>query len=492
MFKHLDDQPKGLYSLFFTELWERFGFYTVQAILILYMTRGLGYSDKHSYLLYGTFNSLIYLTPVLGGYLADRFLGFKRSILFGGALLMIGYALMAIRSIDAFFLGMAVIVVANGLFKPNVSSMVGDLYTRDDPKRDSGYTLFYMGINIGAMLPPIFIGWLVNAFGWNFGFLVASIGMGIGFVTFLTQQKRLANIGKPAASSPLHFAKKRALSYIIFFAGILLFIAVLQFLFASPQETNYILIASAVLILSAVFYYLVKEPLEQRRKLLACLMLIVVSVGFWAIYVQMFTSAMLFADRNMSKSFLGFTIDAEFTQFFNPFFILVLSPILSFAWVHLAHKHKNPSTPIKFAFGILFMSIGFFVLGAGTQFFSTQGMASAWWLVCSYFIMTVGELFLSPIGLSMITRLAPKHLVGMMMGVWFLTQSAAFAIGSLLAIWADVPVGIAPNQSLPIYSRAFLGYGAVAFSLAIVAFLLAPYVNRLIHEPSGVNKPPTA
>ncbi len=482
MFDHLRNQPKGLYSLFFTELWERFGFYTVQAILILYMIHGLGYSDERAYLLYGTFSSLIYLTPVLGGYLADHLLGFKRSVMIGGVLLMVGYAVMAVESVQTLFLGMAIIVVANGLFKPNVSSMIGDLYTRDDPRRDSGYTLFYMGINVGALLPPLFIGRFVDAVGWNWGFLVASVGMGVGFLTFVSQQKVLAHVGKTPVASPMHSPKKKIGCYLCLFTAIVLLVGVLQILFSRPQETNSVLVSASILILSVVIYYLAKEPIHARKRLWACLVLIALSVGFWAVYVQMFTSIMLFADRNMTKDFLGIKIDAEFTQFFNPFFILALSPILSGYWIKLASKSKNPSIPVKFASGVLCMAIGFGLLGGAIGFFSTDGMTSPWWLVASYLIMTTGELLLSPIGLAMITHLAPSHLVGMMMGVWFLTQSAAFAVGGVLATWADIPKEASLAQASAIYSKAFLEYGAISFLLAILGFSLAPYLNRLIRK----------
>ncbi len=477
--RHLLAQPKGLYPLCFTELWERFGFYTIQAILILYLTKGLGYPDEYAYLLYGTFTSLVYFTPVLGGYLADRFLGFNQSITWGGILFVIGYAMMAIPSEHALFLGMSIVIVANGLFKPNVSSMVGDLYSEEDPRRDSGYTIFYMGINIGALLPPLFTGTLVDHFGWNWGFLVASFGLVIGLVTYFSQRKRLSAFGPMPKTSPLHQHK---LYYIPFFIGLILAIILLHILFFVPKQTNLLLIGASLLVFFTVLYYLFKEGPLQRRKLWACLLLILISVGFWAVYVQTFTSLTLFADRNMSKEFLGLTIDAEFTQFFNPFFIIALSPFLSWFWIWLDNRSKNPSTPMKFALGIFCLALGFSILGAATRFLYPSGLASPWWLVTSYFLQTMGELLISPIGLAMITRLAPRHLVGMMMGVWFLTQAAAFAIGGSLATWADVPKGLTGAASLAIYSNAFLKFGALSFVLALIAFALVPYIKKLIHE----------
>jgi proton-dependent oligopeptide transporter, POT family len=216
--------------------------------------------------------------------------------------------------------------------------------------------------------------------------------------------------------------------------------------------------------------------------MIVALMLTLISVGFWAIYNQTFTSLMLFAERNMSKHWLGFPIDAEFTQFFNPFFIIVLSPILSQLWIYLDQKKLNPSTPAKFAFGVLFMALGFFFLDIGSRFFGEVGITSAWWLVGSYFLQTIGELLISPIGLAMITELSPPHLVGMMMGVWFLTQSAAYAIGSLLSTLADVPDKLSAQDSLEIYSKAFFEYGLLALALALATFLLIPFMKKLLKK----------
>lgn len=477
-------QPRGLFLLFFTELWERFGFYTLQTIIILYMTKGLLLSDTNAYLLYGTFSSMLYLTPVLGGYLADRYLGFQRAIIVGGVLLIVGYLLTAVPNNEIFFLGLSVIIVANGLFKPNVFSIVGDLYRPGDARRDGGFTIFYMGINIGSLIPPLITGWIVATYGWHAGFLLAAIGMLIGLVTFLLGRKRLRTSGVMPAASPLRDNKESLTFYVLFYGGIVLAVCLFLVLFKFPAETDILLALASVVVVGAVIYFLLKEKKVQRNKMIACLILILISIGFWSLYNQTFTSLMLYADRNMGKQILGITIDAEFTQFFNPFFIVLLSPVLSRLWIWLDNKRSNPSTPMKFSMGVLMMSIGFFVLGLGGRYFSAAGETSAWWLVASYFFQTIGELLLSPIGLAMITTLSPKHLVGMMMGVWFLTQSAAFAIGGGLATFASVPDKAQPVESLKIYDHAFIIYGAISLVLAIISILLVPYLKRLIYGPS--------
>ncbi|MBY0529416.1 MAG: peptide MFS transporter [Rhabdochlamydiaceae bacterium] len=479
----IEKQPRGLYLLFFTELWERFGFYTLQTIIILYMTKALMMTDDKAYLLYGTFSSMLYLTPVLGGYLADRYLGYQRAIILGGVLLTLGYLLTALPEPHFFFLGLSVIIVANGFFKPNVSCIVGDLYRANDPRRDGGFTLFYMGINLGSLIPPLITGAIVLHIGWHAGFLLAAVGMLIGLIIFLLGRKRLRGSGGLPLLSPLHDRGDAVTFYSLLGVGIVAAIGLMLFLFRFPAETDFVLGFAAVITLAVVLYFLLKEKRSQRNKMIACLILILISIGFWALYNQTYTSLMLYADRNMTKQFLGFTIDAEFTQFFNPFFIILLSPVLSRLWISLDRRSANPSTPFKFSYGILFMALGFFVLGLGGRYFGHAGETSPWWLVLSYFLQTIGELLLSPIGLAMITTLAPKHLVGMMMGVWFLTQSAAFAIGGGLATLASVPAETTPVAALGIYSHAFILYGGISLCLAIVSFLLAPYLKRLIHAP---------
>ncbi len=484
-----DKQPRGLYLLFFTELWERFGFYTLQTIIILYMTKALLLTDDKAYLLYGAFSSMLYLTPVIGGYVADKYLGFQRSIMTGGVLLTIGYLITAVPGNSFFFLGLSVIIVANGLFKPNVSSILGDLYRPGDPRRDGGFTLFYMGINIGSLLPPLFTGYLVNHYGWHSGFLVAAFGMAIGLVTFIFGRSRLRSCGALPPMSPLHDSKEAFSFYALFYLIVIGAVGAMMFLFHFPGETDLLLAVASLAILLVVIYFLLKEKPSQRNKMIACLILILISVGFWAVYNQTFTSLMLYADRNMDKEFLGFTIDAEFTQFFNPFFIVLFSPILSRLWISLNRKKSNPSTPTKFSFGVLFMALGFFFLGFGGVYFGQNGETSSYWLVGSYLLQTIGELLLSPIGLSMITTLSPKHLVGMMMGVWFLTQSAAFAIGGGLATLASVPAKTTAENALAIYDKAFFIYGSLALALAIISFILIPYLKKLIHGTKVVATP---
>lgn len=475
----LFSQPIQLYLLFFTELWERFGFYTVQTIIILYMTKALAMSDSRADILYATFSSLLYITPVIGGYIADRYIGFQRAIIFGGVLFIIGYLLTAVPQENIFFIGLSIIICANGFFKPNVSSIVGELYEQNDPRRDGGFTIFYMGINVGSLIPPIIAGYIVTNYGWSYGFILAAIGMLFGQLIFMRGRKYLRGIGEHANQRN---AQKNppALFYLTLFAGVCLAIILFNIAFKFSDITNFVVEAAAVLILLVTFFFIFREPVLQRRRMFACVVLIIISIGFWSLYNQTFTSLMLFADRNMQHHLFGLPLDAEFTQFFNPFFIIALSPMLSALWIKLDNYNLNPSVQMKFSFGVLFMSLGFILLAFGAKYFGSDGVTSPWWLIGSYFLQTVGELLLSPVGLAMITVLCPKHLVGMMMGVWFFSQAAAFAIGGSLAQIAAVPSNVSVTSSLQIYAHAFGIYGSISLVIAVISFMLVPFLNKLI------------
>ncbi len=476
-----DKQPKQLSLLFFTELWERFGFYTLQTIFILYLTKSLGYADHKANVIYAALNGLLYLTPAIGGYIADRYIGFQRAIILGGILLTVAYFLTAVPNEQMFFLGLSTLIVANGLFKPNVSSIVGTLYGEDDPRRDGGFTIFYMGINIGSLIPPLIAGAIVVSFGWHAGFLLAAIGMTIGLITFLLGKKSLGEHGAvPAGSVILQGRKQSFIFHSFLYLGIAADIALGTLIFKYPETTDHLIEIATVIILLVTFGFILREAPAQRKKMIASLILICISIGFWALYNQTFTSLMLFADRNMDKHMLGVKITTEMTQFFNPFYIIALSPVLSSLWVKLSHKKLNPSIPMKFALGVLFMVAGFLVLAIASRYHGLQGMTSAWWLASSYLLQTIGELLLSPIGLSMITVLSPPNLVGMMMGVWFFAQAAAFAVGGSLANIAEVPAHLSATASLKIYGHAFTVFTQLCLILAVISFLLVPILKRMI------------
>jgi proton-dependent oligopeptide transporter, POT family len=476
-----EKQPQGLYLLFTTGIWERFGFYTLQAIIILYMSKSLILSDHRAYLLYAVFNALLYVTPILGGYLADHYLGFKRSIVIGGFLLTLGYMVIAINNIHAFFWGLSIIICANGLFKPSISSIIGCLYNKDDPRRDSGFTIFYMGINIGSMFPPLMAGLIVRKYGWHAGFLVAALGMLVGFLIFVLWKKRLGHHGEAPSSSPLQKSRVARLKFdALFYPGLILSVILFYTIFMFPDQAGWLLNFSAVVVVLVVLWFLFKESAVWRSKMTASLILILISIGFWALYNQTFMSLMLFSDRNLNKNLLGLNLTPEMIQFFNPFFIILISPFLSYLWIKLARFRKDPSIPMKFALGVLFMSSGFLLLGIATYYCQNGGYVSIWWLILSFFLQTIGELLISPIGLSMITVLSPPRLVGMMMGVWFFAQAEAAELAGYLAKIAAVPKMASTSLSLHIYGHAFLIYGAVTLILSVIAFACVPFLKKMI------------
>ena len=471
-------QPRGLYWLFMTELWERFGFYTIQTIAVLYLTKGLDFSDGQAFLTIAGLNSLLYLTPVAGGMMADKVIGYQRAIMIGGGLFAMGYLIMAFPQAWLFFLGASMVIVANGYFKPNVSSIVGELYDAKDARRDGGYTIFYMGINIGALLPSLFIGWLVFNFGWHSGFLIATVGMLLSLTTFHLGKKHYKHCGAIPKSSPFRH-KKTSTLVLLFLVTIVIILAAFT-LFKSPLLLNVVVIIGAIGFLLYTLFITMTLDKSARNKMIACIILTVFSIAFWMLYNQTFGSLMLFADRNMDQSFLGIPISAENTQFFNPFFIIVLSPILSTLWIKLSQNNLNPSFAYKFSYAIWLVTLGFAVLWLGVTFFNHNGITASGWLVFSYFLQTSGELLISPVGLAMITVLAPKNHIGMMMGMWFLSQTAAFSLSGLISFLTIIPEGATLIESSHIYANGFGYFALISLIVAIFSLLCAPHIKRLI------------
>jgi len=477
-----DEQPKGLYLLFFTELWERFGFYTLQAVLVLYMSQKFGFTDTHTYAIFATFNAMLYLTPIIGGTLADKFLGFQRCVIIGGIFFTIGYAIIGIPDMNFFYTGMSFVIIGNGLLKPSISSIVGDLYSFNDPRRDGGFTLFYMGINLGSLFPPLIVGTVILGLGWYAGFAMASLGMIIGLVNFFRGKATLGVSGAIPEGSPLLCDGARKFNFnLMFYIGLIIALAFFRFVFHFPALMEIIVIGFTILIIVGAFFQMMQEPKEQRNRLFAALVLILLSIGFWTLYTQMYTTMMLFTKRNIDLYVFGYHLHPEFVQFFNPFFIVIISPLLSHIWCITDGKVGHPSIPTKFTVGLFLIGFGYLVLGWSTLTATDAGIMSIGYLIGSIFILTMGELFVSPIGLSMVTRLAPKRLVGMMMGVWFTVQSCAFAIGGRLSDLAAMPKDTPAASSLMTYRDAFLIYGYIGLALTILGIVLIPILKKLIH-----------
>ncbi len=473
-------QPKALPYLFLTEMWERFGFYVVQGMLVLYMTKAYGFSDEKSFTILGMFTALAYIAPMIGGFLADAFLGFKVAILWGGIFLIVGYALLALPSWpDGFYIALGTIVVGTGLFKPNISSLLGALYSPEDTSRDSGFTIFYIGINMGILLAGIGSGYISEHFGWHASFALASVGLVIGLCTFgigLKWGEMKYNVNPSLAKQKPRFLTKSWL-----FLYCILAVGALSSLMQSSVLGNWLLPSFGIVLLFFVFILAWRQDPEYRKGLFMLNILIISSIVFWMIYWQMFFSANLFIDRLINKQVLGFTIPTTAFYTLEAFFVIISGTGLARVWQSLSESNRNPSPLIKFILAIVFVGLGFLVLYFSTFYQDELHLVNPLWIVLSYFLITVGEMLLSPIGLSAVTMLSPPHLTGMMMGIWFVALGFGGQFAGLLAKLSSV-TGLAHDAAtqLPIYRQAFLIYALLAFGVAAMLFVMKIIFKRVL------------
>lgn len=478
------NQPKNLYGISFIELWERFGFYIVQALLVLFLTKSRHLSDSQSYDIYSAFSALIYATPIVGGYLADRFLGFRRAIILGGILFTLGYFGLATTNNFLFFPSLALLLCGNGFFKSCISTLVGTLYEENDPRRDGGYTIFYMGINIGAFLGPLIGAPIADAYGWGYGFATGGIGMLIGLAFIGPVFKKLGNHGLPPDAKYLHAKVFLGLSREhLIWLGTLFAIVFFSILFYYARIVNHAFNFFALFIGIAILIMTLRYEREQRNKMLAFLILTVFAILFWAIYVQSWTSLTLFTEKITDRHFFNWIIPTAMFQSVNPFFIVALTPVLTFLWVKTSGTRFELSTPGKFALAMFAMSAGYLIFPLALHFAPSDGLISMSWLNLSYFLQTFGELCLSPIGLSMVIGLTPVNIRGMMMGIWFLSNAIAYSLGDSLANMAVIPTGITDPVAMgKIYGHAFTIFGVMAFLVGIILMAFIPFLKRMTKE----------
>ncbi len=475
--------PKQLYLLFFTEMWERFTFYGNRALLILFMVNYLKFDDAKGNIIYGVYQSLIYAMPVLGGMMADKFLGQRKSILWGGILLALGSFVMAIPVKESFFIGMGIMIVGNGYFKPNISTIVGSLYKDGDGRRDAGFSFFYMGINIGATLGGVLCGWVGQTISWHLGFGLAGIFMIIGLITFSLKQNVLGPIGLPPSKEKLKaksFAgiSNEILIYLLSLSIIPLFILILNYY----KIYSYIINPFGIAALIYVIYTASKLGKEVFLKLMVAMVLIVFSSLFWSFYEQGGGSLQLFADRNVNMNFFGTHLSsAAVNNSITPIFVVLLTPFFVWLWIWLSKKKKEPSSVIKFSLALMQLGLGFYVYVFGAAF-AKNGIESLFIFSLGYFFMVTGELCLSPIGLSAITKLSPAKMVGMMMGMWFLASSygqyLAGLIGSLMAIPTEAGTQLSASESLPVYTNIYGKIALVAALSGLLLLLLSPLLKK--------------
>jgi POT family proton-dependent oligopeptide transporter len=435
--------PRGLATLFFTEMWERFSFYGMQALLVLFMTDelatgGFALSDQTATAIYGLYTAFVYLVALPGGWIADRLWGARRAIFVGGIIIMCGHFVLAVPGTTAFFGGLLLVVLGTGLLKPNVSAIVGELYAANDPRRDSGFTVFYMGINLGAVLGPLVCG-LLATYDWRYGFAAAGVGMFFGLVQFRRMQRYLGAAGLVPAVAPTPTFRARSWSVVaavVVAALVLLVAGVNGFVeldaVALARGTTAALAVGTLAYFGYVFLAGRLTPLERRR-VVVILVLVLASAVFWAGYEQFGSTLNLFAERYTVREIGAFVIPTTWFQSLNPLFLIVLAPFYSMFWLWLARRHLEPSAPAKFAFGLLLLGLGFAVMiGAATLVAAGQQVWPTW-LVFTYLFHTMGELALSPVGLSAMTKLAPHRFGGQMMGMWFLCTALGSAVAGLVA-----------------------------------------------------------
>jgi proton-dependent oligopeptide transporter, POT family len=467
--------PKGLYMLFFAEMWERFSFYGMKALLIFYLTKHWLFGDGEGQTIVASYLALVYITPVLGGYLADRYLGQRKAVLFGGILLALGHLLMGAEgnggqsdpTINIFWAALAFIIVGSGFLKANISVMVGQLYAMTDIRRDGAYTIFYMGINVGAALGTILVGYLGETLGWSYGFGLAGIGMVAGLIVFVLGKNTLLGAGE----APAAISKKTEFSFYAVGVGA---VAVVWALIQYQSVIQSLLIVSGLGLLGYVLYESFKLPKEPRERMFAILFLISLNPIFWGLFEQAGGSMNLFTDRFVDRA----GVPASLFQSINPIYIIILAPFFAALWQWLGKKGKEPSAPAKFAYALVQMGLANLVLVWGAEAYGVLAMTPVLLVFAYYLLATTAELCLSPVGLSAMNRLAPKVLASLIMGAWFyMTAVGNFVAGKIGEATGGHDGQMTKQGLLDVYEI----FGFISIGVGIVVFMLSPMVRRWMH-----------
>lgn len=470
--------PKGLLTLFFTEFWERFSYYGMRAILVYYMyyevsRGGLGLEEKTALAIMSIYGALVYMSGIIGGWLADRVMGTSKAVFYGGILIMFGHIALAIPGdITFFFISMVLIVLGTGMLKPNVSSIVGDMYSEKDARRDAGFSIFYMGINLGAFLSPLIVGTVSNKVDFHAGFGIAAVGMFFGLLVFVLTKKKNLGLAGTQISNPLSSEEKKFFLKIIIVAAVLLGVLIPVSIQKGWLTINSFISLIGILgILIPIGYFIVmyrspKTTSDERSRLLAYIPLFIASVMFWAIQEQGSTILANFADKRTQLDFMGIHINPAWFQSLNPLFIITFAPVFAWLWVKLGDR--QPSIPKKFSLALVFAGLSFIVILLPAYLGGTDSLVNPLWLVLSYFIVVLGELCLSPVGLSATTKLAPQAFKAQTMSLWFLSSAAAQAINAQLARFYS-------EETEMLY---FGTIGLASIVLGIFLFIISPMIQR--------------
>ena len=507
--------PRGVAVCFFTEMWERFSYYGMRALLIFYLTQHFLFSDQIAAGIYAAYTSLIYITPVIGGVVADRYLGSGKAVMVGAVLLVAGHLGMAIEGSQAvevmvqgerivqrdpfylqvFYLSLALIIAGVGFLKANISTIVGTCYAKDDPRRDGGFTLFYMGINLGSVLGSLTCAWLAYQYGFSYGFGAAGLGMLLGMVVFMRGWRHLGERVNPPDPALLRqpilprmlprilpALNREWAIYLLALAGVLVCWQLIQQRALVGGLLTATLIGMAVVV---VGYAVLKCGPVERNRMLVCFVLTLYQVPFWTLFEQAGSSLNLMTDRNIDRVVFGYEIPAAAFQSANAFFIILLAVPLGMLWTSLARRGRDPSTPVKFSLALIQVGLGFLVLvyGAGTASDPTQ--VALIWLLLVYLLHTTGELCISPVGLSMVTKLSLTRIVGMMMGCWFLALALGNYVAGTIAAMAGAETiegEVADaGAALANYMAVYADIGVFAVGLGFATLLFAPLLKRLMH-----------
>jgi proton-dependent oligopeptide transporter, POT family len=505
--KEFMGHPRGLVICFLTEMWERFSYYGMRALLIFYLTQHFLFSDQLAAGILAAYISLVYVTPVIGGIVADRYLGPVKAVILGAILLVAGHFGMAIEGSQAveasvngqleiqrdpfylqlFYFSLALIIMGVGFLKANISTLVGSLYERKDPRRDGGFTLFYMGINLGSFLGAIICGFLMQYKGFSWGFGAAGIGMLFGLVVFLKGHHLFGDAGTPKQPDRLRQKivpgiSRETLIYLMTIIGVFVFWQLVQ----RPPVVGGILGTSLIIMtLVVISYAFTKCESEDRDRMLVCLFLMSYQIIFWSLFEQTASSLNLMTDRNVDRIIFGFELPAAVFQSVNAFFIVTLAPVFNMIWIALARRGWEPSTPMKFALSLIQLGLGFLFLVYGASLATDPTQVALIWLVLLYLLHTTGELCISPVGLSMTTKLSVPGVVGMMMGCWFLASAAGnYVSGTIAAMTGSDTVGgevVDPAAALTTYMDVYYTAGLYSIAVGVFAIFLVPVLKRFMH-----------
>jgi POT family proton-dependent oligopeptide transporter len=474
--------PRQLWYLFFSEMWERFAFYGMRGMLTIFMVEQLMLTERDANLKYGGIQAFIYTMTFVGGLFADKILGFRKSIFWGGILMIIGSFTLAFSPKELYFVGIAFTIVGTGFFKPNISTMVGSLYKDGDTRRDAGFGLFYSGINIGALLG----GWLciktANNYSWNAAFSLAGIGMIIGLAIFLVTRTLIGPIGLSPLEGKMPESKIRMKDMMVY-GGSLLVMPLIYLLVKNSEYTDYFMYTVGPLALLYIIFEMTKLGKVERDKLAAALVFIIFSVFFWAFFEQAGGSLSLFARYNLNDTILGMHIDPnEVNNSSNSLFVIIFSPLAGLLWLWLSKRKLEPNTLIKFGLAFLFVGLSFYLYYYTRLFADAQGKTSLELFTLAYLVSTLGELCLSPIGLSLMTTLAPRQLHGMMMGMWFLASAYGQYVAGLLGAEMSSDANATLTDKLMAYTAGYKDLAIYAVAAGVLLLVLTPVVRKLMHD----------